>query len=119
MKNWFLRIFISALSVLIGTEFLSGVRIDGLSAAVILALILSFLNTFLKPILILLSIPITLLSLGLFLLVINALIILTADALFDGFAVDSFWWALLFSLMLSVISSFLNALLGTRYDEEE
>jgi len=72
--------------------------------------VLSFLNVFLKPILVLLTLPFTIFTLGLFLLVINAGIILLTSSLVEGFHVDGFWWALLFSLILSLISSALNSL---------
>ena len=72
------------------------------------ALVLGFLNAVVRPILIVLTIPATILTLGLFLLVINALLIMLADKLLDGFAVASFWYALLFSLMLSLANSFID-----------
>ncbi len=77
-------------------------------AALWLAFVLSILNGFLKPILIILTIPATIISLGLFLFVINAGIILIADYFLTGFSVDGFWWALLFSLLLSVVTSILE-----------
>jgi putative membrane protein len=119
MKNWFLRILVSALAVLITAEILSGVEISGVPAAVIVALVLSFLNTFLKPILLILTIPITLLTLGLFLLAINSIIILVADYLLDDFYVRNFWWALLFSMILSFINSILGNMLGTNKEEDQ
>ncbi len=119
MKNWFLRILVSALAVLITAEILSGVEISGVPAAVIVALVLSFLNTFLKPILLILTIPITLLTLGLFLLAINSIIILVADYLLDDFYVRNFWWALLFSMILSLINSILGNMLGTNKEEDQ
>jgi putative membrane protein len=119
MKNWFLRILVSALAVLITAELLSGVKLSGVPAALIVALVLSFLNTFLKPILLVLTIPITLLTLGLFLFLINGIIILVADFILDGFYVENFWWAFLFSVILSLINSILSKMLGTNKEEEE
>jgi putative membrane protein len=119
MKNWFLRILVSALAVLITAELLSGVKLSGVPAALIVALVLSFLNTFLKPILLILTIPITLLTLGLFLFLINGIIILVADFILDGFYVENFWWAFLFSVILSLINSILSKMLGTNKEEEE
>lgn len=118
MKNWFVRILVSALAVLITAEILSGVEISGVPAALIVALVLSFLNTFLKPILLILTIPITLLTLGLFLLAINSIIILVADYLLDDFYVSNFWWAFLFSVILSLINSILGSMLGTNKEED-
>lgn len=73
---------------------------------------LAFLNTIVKPILTILTIPITVFTLGFFLLAINAFIIIFAGKLVSGFHVDGFWWALLFSLILSVFTGILNTLFG-------
>ena len=85
----------------------------------IIAIVIALLNTFLKPILILLTIPVTVLTLGLFLLVINAFIILFASELVNGFKVDGFWWALLFSIILSVVTSLLNSIAGTHKQPQQ
>ncbi len=79
--------------------------------AVIFALVLALLNTFIKPLLILFTLPITIFTLGLFLFVINAIIIIIADKFIDGIKVDGFLWALVFSVVLSIISSAANAAL--------
>ena len=84
------------------------------ASALILALILSLLNVTLKPLLIILTIPVTFLTLGLFLLVINAVIILVADYFVDGVNVSGFMWALLFSIVLSVINAILNGIFNDR-----
>jgi putative membrane protein len=86
---------------------LSGVRINTFWTAILFAIVLAIMNAILKPILILLTFPITLLTFGLFLFVINACIILLAEKVVPGFVVDGFWWALLFSLLLSIVSSLL------------
>ncbi len=98
---------ISTLAVLITSMLLPGVEIANNSflTALIVAVVLAFLNSVVKPILVLLTIPISVVTLGLFLVVINAAIILLADKIVDGFHVKSFWWALLFSLILSLVSS--------------
>ena len=82
-----------------------GVHVDSFWIAFVVAVILSLLNTFLKPLLVLLTIPVTILTLGLFLLVINAGIIMLAGAIVPGFEVANFWWALLFSIIMSLITS--------------
>jgi len=106
--NFILRIIISAIVAFALSYVLSsGIHIDKFTTALILALVLAVLNAFLKPILIILTLPITILTFGLFLFVINAAIILLASKFVDGFKVDGFWWALLFSLLLSVITSML------------
>ena len=77
-------------------------------SALVVALVLAIVNAIVKPILIIFTIPITVLSLGLFLLVINALMILLADYFVDDFQVKGFWWAMAFSLILSVFNSFFS-----------
>lgn len=105
--NFLIRIIISALVAFGLSYILKGVHIDGFMTAIIVAVVLAVLNALVKPILILLTLPITIITLGLFLFVINALIILLCDKLIDGFSVDGFWWALLFSILLSIVSSIL------------
>lgn len=110
--NFLVRILLSSLAVIIVSYLLPGVVVEGFFAAVIVALILSLLNYTVKPLLILLTIPLTVFTLGIFLLVINAVIILIADAIVPGFFVDGFWWALLFSLLLSLTNALLTDLSG-------
>ena len=107
--NLLFRILLTAIVVLVLANFLPGVQVVNFTTAIIVAAVLAFLNAILKPILIILTLPITILTLGLFLLVINALIILLADKLIDGFRVSSFWTALLFSILLSFAQSLLNS----------
>ncbi len=104
--NIILRIIISAVVAFALSYILSGVHIQSFITALILAIVLGLLNLFVKPILIILTLPITIFTFGLFLFVINALIILLAAKFVNGFRVDGFWWALLFSLLLSVLTSF-------------
>lgn len=98
-------------------HILPHVTIDNYFSALMVAIVLAFLNTIVKPILTILTIPITVLTLGLFLLVINALIIIFAEKLVAGFHVEGFGWALLFSLILSLCTGILNALLGVNNEE--
>ncbi len=105
--NIVLRFLISAIVAFALSYILSGVHIQSFITALILAVVLGVLNLFVKPILIILTLPITIFTFGLFLFVINALIILLAAKFVNGFRVDGFWWALLFSLLLSVLTSFL------------
>ena len=107
--NFILRLLISGIIAYVLSAILSGVHIANISTAIIFALVLACLNAIIKPILVFLTLPITVLTLGLFLFVINALIILLADKLLDGISIDGFWWALLFSIILSVFSSAMNA----------
>ena len=100
-----LRVLLSALAVVLLAKLLGGVQVDSYVTAIIVAVVLSLLNFIVKPILVILTLPVTILTLGLFLLVINAIIILLADQLVGGFSVDNIWWALLFSLLLSFLQS--------------
>lgn len=108
--KFLLRILVTSLAALLAAYLLPGVHIADYTTAVFLALVLALLNTFLKPVLIFLTLPMTLLTLGLFLLVINALIVLMASHFVKGFQVDGFWSALFFSLLLSLFSSILDRL---------
>ena len=103
--NGIIRFLLSGVAVLLTAYLLPGVHVDHYGYALLAALLISLANVIVKPILIILTIPITILTLGLFLLVINALIILLVDFLVPGFTVDGFWWALAFSLILSIFNS--------------
>lgn len=109
--NLILKIVLTAVAVLVIAHFLPGVSVVNFTNAVIVAVVLGILRVTVKPILILLTLPVTIITLGLFLLVINALIILLADNLIDGFHVTGFWIALLFSLILSIFQSILYSFL--------
>src|SRR4030095_1891508 len=106
--RFFIRLIVTALAVVIAAYILPGVKVDGGLTAFLVAAVLSLLNAFVKPLLVILTIPITVITLGLFLLVINALMILAAAAIVDGFHVDGFWYALLFSIVLTIVVSLLN-----------
>ena len=109
--NFILRLLITAAIAYGLSAILTGVHIADFKTAVIFAIVLAVLNVLVKPLLILLTLPITIFTLGLFLLVINALIIIIADKFIDGIKVDGFFWALLFSIILSIFSSAANAAL--------
>jgi putative membrane protein len=102
-----LRILITAVVAFALSSVLPGIHIHTFWTAIVLSLVLAFLNFLLKPILIILTLPITILTFGLFLFVINALIVLLAGNFVRGFQVDGFGWALLFSLLLSLLTSLL------------
>jgi len=105
--NFLLRIVITAVVAFALSAVLPGIHIHSFWTAIVLSLVLAVLNFFLKPILIILTLPITILTLGLFLFVINALIVYFASDLVPGFQVNGFGWALLFSLLLSLLTSML------------
>lgn len=102
--NW----LVSALVILSVAYILPGVHVVSFMTALVAALVLGVINAILKPILIILTLPINIVTLGLFTLVINALLILLATKIVPGFSVDGFWWALLFGIILSVVNSVLN-----------
>ncbi len=106
-----LQILIIAVAVLLTGAILPGVKIRSFWTAVIVAIVLALLNFFVYPVMVFLSIPITIITFGLFLFVINALIIMLASALIGGFRVDGFWWALIFSIVLSFITYLLEMIL--------
>ncbi|WP_276496131.1 phage holin family protein [Pontibacter litorisediminis] len=103
-----IKLLLTGAAAMVASYILPGVYIDGFLTALILALVLAVLNAIVKPILIFLTIPVTILTLGLFLLVINAVIILMADWLVAGFDVSGFFSALLFSLVLAIITAILD-----------
>ena len=101
------RLIVSSLSVFLAGWLLPGVQIDSFTTAVGIAIVLGLLNATLKPLLVIVTIPITVMSLGLFLLIINAIIIGVADQWIDGLHVRSTWTAILFSFLISTISSWM------------
>ena len=107
----FLKILLTALAVIILATVLPGVSVSGSLSAIIVAVVIALLNMFVKPLLIFFTLPATIVTFGLFLFVINAIIILLADKLVDGFAVSGFFAALLFSILLSIFRSVLFSLL--------
>ena len=104
------QLIVSALAVIVCSMILPGVHVDNAITAIIVAAVLAFLNTIVKPVLVILTIPITLVTMGIFLLVINAFIIMLAGKIVDGFHVDGFWIALLFSLLLSLVTAVFEAI---------
>lgn len=100
-----LRILITSILVMIISYVIKGVIIDEFTTALSVAIVLGLLNAFVKPILVLFTLPVTIFTLGLFYLVINALMILLCDHLVDGFEVQSFWTAMIFSILLSLSQS--------------
>lgn len=105
--NFIIRLFVTA-AVAYGLAYiLKGIHIDTYWTALVFALVLAIANLIIRPILVILTIPLTIITLGIFLFVINALMVLLAAKLVDGIAIDGFWWALLFGLLLSIVSSLL------------
>jgi putative membrane protein len=104
--NWFLY----AMAIGITAYILPGVHLDGIFAALVTAAILGLVNSILRPILFILTLPLTILTLGLFTFILNALMVLLTAAIVPGFTIAGFWWAVLFSLLLSLCFYFLGEL---------
>ncbi len=102
--NFLLKVLVSTFAVFISAYFLPGVSVEPFTTAIIVAFVLSVMNILLKPILVLLTIPVTIMSFGLFLLVINAFIVQLVAYIVTGFDVRNFWWALLFGIILSFVT---------------
>lgn len=105
--NFIIRLLVTAAVAFGLAHLLKGIHIDSYWTAFVFSLVLAIANLIVRPLLIILTIPLTIVTLGLFLLVINALMVLLAAKLVNGIQVDGFWWALLFSLLLSIVSSLL------------
>ena len=110
--NILIRILVTSLLVMVISYFMKGVVVDEFTTALTVAIVLGLLNFFVKPILVLFTLPVTIFTLGLFLLVINAAMILLCDHFVDGFDVNGFWTALFFSIILSLSQSLVFQLTG-------
>ncbi|NLN26021.1 MAG: phage holin family protein [Bacteroidetes bacterium] len=105
------KLLLTAVAVIILARLLPGISVSGFGPAFFVAIVLALLRFTVKPILLILTLPITILTFGLFILVINAIIILLANYVVPGFTVSSIWWAMLFSLLLSFFESILFSVL--------
>lgn len=99
-----IHFIVSTIAILITAYVLPGVHVSGLLAAFVLAVVLGIINLFLRPILVFLTLPLTVISLGIWVLFINALLVLFASYIVPGFTVDSFWWAFLFGIVLAIVN---------------
>lgn len=99
---------LSALAIMIASYLLKGISVESSFVALVVAVVLGFFNTFIRPVLLVLTLPINILTLGLFTLVINALLVMAASALIPGFHVQGFGWALAFSVVLWLTNSVLH-----------
>ncbi len=107
--KFLLKLILSTIAVLLLAEILPGVAVNNYLSAFVVALVIAVLNSIVKPILVVLTLPVTIITLGLFLLVINASIILLADYFIAGFNVSGWLWALIFSILLSIFESILHS----------
>ncbi len=108
----FIRIVVTAILVMVLSYFMKGVRVDGILTALTVAIVLSLLNAFIKPLLVFFTLPFTIFTLGLFLIVINGILILLCTKIVGGFYVNSFWTATLFSVILSISQSIMFKITG-------
>ena len=105
------NLILSAIAVFVSAYVLPGVKVDGFVTALVVAILLAVVNTFIKPLVLLLTLPINILTLGLFSLIINALMVMLVAAIVPGFHVNGILWALVFSIVLSLVSSVIYMLM--------
>lgn len=102
-----ITLLINSLAIYVTAKLLDGVEIKSFFSAIVAAILLALINTFIKPIIVFLTLPLTIITLGLFILVINAFMLMLVDGLSKGIKIRSFGWAFLFSIILSVVNSLL------------
>lgn len=119
MAKFLGKILVTALAAIIAANLLPGVAIKDSVTAILLAVVLALLNSFVKPLLVILTIPITIITLGLFLLVINILIIQWAAEIVPGFTVATWWSALWFSILLSITTALIESLIGSSGEDKK
>ncbi len=112
--NLIIELLVTAVVAYFLSYILTGIRFDGFTSAIIFAIVLGLLNLIVTPILKILGLPLTIITLGLFSLVINAIVILIAESAISGMTVDNFWWAFIFSIALSLITSLLNGIFTSK-----
>lgn len=110
MSYAILTILLSTVAVFVTAHILPGTRVDGWGTALIVAIVLGVVNAFIRPLLLILTLPLNVLTLGLFTFVIIGGLVMLVSAIVPGFHVDGFWWALAFALVLAVINGFLSSL---------
>lgn len=115
--RFLLKTLVASLAVYITAWILPGVWIDQFLVSILVAFALGLINAFLRPVLVVLTIPVTIFTFGLFLLVINAALVMLVSHIVPGFHVDGFWWALAFSLILSLITGLLEFPLRKRTEQ--
>jgi putative membrane protein len=117
MLNFLLNLVLTALAVFFSAKILPGVHITGLITSLWVAFLLGVVNAVIRPILIILTLPVNILTLGILTFIINAVMIMLVDWMVGDFLVDNFWWALIFSFVLSVISGILHSLIPSQKTE--
>ena len=117
-RGWLIRWLILTVSILVTAYLIDGIRVSGFFSALLAAVILGFLNAFFRPILLILTLPINILSLGLFTFIINALLLTMVSVLLSGFDVSGFWAAVFGSLLISLVSWLLTSFVNKRGEVE-
>jgi len=117
--KFIIKVLITACAVMFTAWLLPHIEVDNFWTCILVAFVLAILNAMVRPVLLFISIPATILTLGLFIFVINALIIIIASYFVDGFKVEGFWWALLCSIIVSFVSSVLNSLVHGNKNSQE
>ncbi|CDZ80616.1 Membrane protein of unknown function [Candidatus Rubidus massiliensis] len=105
-----ISLLLSSLAIFVTAQIVTGVHVASFWTAIVIAVVLGFINAIIRPILFILTLPINILTLGLFTLVIMALCVMLASAIVPGFTVDGFWWAMLFAVVLAFINAFIHSL---------
>jgi putative membrane protein len=108
--RFLIHLLINGFAVFVAAYILEGVRVESFLTAVIVSIVLGIVNALIKPILSIIALPITILTLGLFNFILNGLMILLVTKVVPGFSVENFWWAVLFSFVLSIVNWFLHLL---------
>lgn len=114
MKGIIIRWLILTFAIMVTSYLLDGIQITGFFSALLAAAILGILNAFFRPILIILTLPINILSLGLFTFIINAVLLMMVSGVISGFNIKGFWYALFGSLLISIVSWLLNSFISDR-----
>ena len=107
--NVLAKILLNTIAVLVVSYILPGIEISSFFDGLVVAVVLALLNLLVKPILVILTLPLTIVTLGIFLLILNGLIVMLAGALVDGFYVSGLFWAIIFSLLVSLVNTILGA----------
>lgn len=110
MVNVLIQLILNALIIIIGSNILPGIHVDKFLTALLIALVIALINISIKPIMIILTLPLTIFSFGLFIFIINGLLILLVAKIIPGFQVDTIWWAILFSIVIAILNSILKNL---------
>jgi putative membrane protein len=112
MRGLIIRFVVTGVAVLLATEIVPGIRVESVAAGLAAVLVVAFLNAVVRPVLYLLSLPLIIVTLGLFMVVINALLLQLAAWLVKGFVVEGFWPSVWGALLISVVSTILNVLVS-------